>query len=1133
MEWQNGSLGRCAVASGEHSLTRRRWTRLAWVVLGTAIAVSQVADVRAQGSFTLSPTSSTTRAFGASLLSMSMPYAPAEPVAATQAASCGAVDGPGTTAKFSLPAGLAVDSNGNVFVSDTGNSIIRKITPTGVVTTFAGSIGTSGTADGTGSAARFFVPRGLAFDAVGNLYVADTGNHTIRVITPAGVVSTVAGLGGVSGSADGTGSAARFDQPSSVAVDASGNVYVADHRNARIRKITPGGIVTKLAPDYCCELRFPVGVAVNAAGTVYVANTNRHAISMINSSGVPTGLTDLQEGVFEPAGSHRDGPAAIARLNAPHALTFDRAGNLYVADTGNHVIRVALLSPTTPTIDTHPSSTSVNAGANATFTVTASGNLTPSMQWQVSTNGGTSWSDLSNASPYSGVTTTTLTIIGVTSTLHNARYRAVATNQSGTATSTAALLSVRSVAVNRTSLLFRALTYSFNGSPFAITPPHDVTVVFTGTPSQWTVTVNQGWVAISNPSGSGDGRFTVSIPTYLQLGAQTLTATITVTPSDSSLAPVTIPVTYSGSTYVEGTTQPPIGQMDTPAQNATGVQGAIAVTGWVLDDIGIVSVKVYRNCLPTEPQVNCQTGIVDGASVVYVGDGSVVAGARPDVEAGFPTYPTGNTAGWGIQVLTNMLPRTQGTYAANGGVGPVALYAVATDREGNRTLLSRAYTDTVRVPTSITMDNDAIAKPFGTIDTPAEGSTVSGSIANFGWAITPDSNTTAETGDILIPTNGSTMFVFIDGVPVAPVAPVAYNQCRGNVGNPVPAGVYCNDDIANIFGAATPQAALTTRTANATRYRNLDAQRAAIGAYVINTTGMTSGLHTLAWSVTDSANRTEGIGSRYFNVLNSADTFAGDQTVVAGRAALSRGSVSALDTVPLDGTAILGRSGFDLTSPFVPVEANDDGVRRVNIDTTGRLELQLGAVTHGYLASNGTLRDLPVGSHLDTDTGTFTWAPGPGYLGTYRLTFLGASGQVVVDVTIKTPDVTPEGQSEIRMHLDEVRSAGFGVRSALDASITVEGWALDPRAFSGSGIGAVHVWARRLDVPTTGPVFVGEAVLGGSRPDVADAFGGGFLRAGYHLRATLVPGRYAVTAYAWNHRTNRWEDARTVEVRVR
>ena len=128
---------------------------------------------------------------------------------------------------------MAVDSSGNVYVADTGNDTIRKITPAGVVTTLAGSAGNVGSADGTGSAARFYYPLGVAVDSSGNVYVADTDNYTIRQITPAGVVTTLAGLAGNSGSADGTGSAARFYYPSGVAVDSTGNVYVADSTTTR------------------------------------------------------------------------------------------------------------------------------------------------------------------------------------------------------------------------------------------------------------------------------------------------------------------------------------------------------------------------------------------------------------------------------------------------------------------------------------------------------------------------------------------------------------------------------------------------------------------------------------------------------------------------------------------------------------------------------------------------------------------------------------------------------------------------------------------------------------------------------------------------------------------------------------
>src|SRR5204862_836341 len=134
------------------------------------------------------------------------------------------------------PFGVAVDNLGNVYVGDSGNSTIRKITPVGVVTTLAGLAGNLGGDDGTGNAARFEYPRGVAVDSSGNVYVADYYNYTIRKITPAGAVTTLAGLAQAYGSDDGTGSAARFFFPDGVAVDNSGNVYVAEINNCSIRK---------------------------------------------------------------------------------------------------------------------------------------------------------------------------------------------------------------------------------------------------------------------------------------------------------------------------------------------------------------------------------------------------------------------------------------------------------------------------------------------------------------------------------------------------------------------------------------------------------------------------------------------------------------------------------------------------------------------------------------------------------------------------------------------------------------------------------------------------------------------------------------------------------------------------------
>ena len=168
-------------------------------------------------------------------------------VFAGKAGSDGSDDGTGAAARLASPRGIAIDPAGNLYVADEGNSNIRKITPSGVVTTLAGEARQTGGNDGTSKAAHFSAPRGLAVDGAGNVYVADTDNHLIRKITPAGVVTTLAGHAGDNGKADGPGDAARFSEPRGIAVDAAGNVYVADTGNAAVRQITPDGVVTTIA----------------------------------------------------------------------------------------------------------------------------------------------------------------------------------------------------------------------------------------------------------------------------------------------------------------------------------------------------------------------------------------------------------------------------------------------------------------------------------------------------------------------------------------------------------------------------------------------------------------------------------------------------------------------------------------------------------------------------------------------------------------------------------------------------------------------------------------------------------------------------------------------------------------------
>lgn len=248
---------------------------------------------------------------------------------AGKAGATGATDGVGADARFYDPWGVAVDSLGNVYVADSHNSAIRKITPQALVTTLGSAAVRQGTADGFGTAARFNSPHGIAVDHSGNVFVADTFNQTIRKISPSGEVTTFAGTAGVSGNQNGTGTAATFDFPSDVAVDASGNVFVADEFNNSVRKITPSGQVS----TYATGFRFHEGIAVDDLGNVYVTGTDQNDVKMIR----PTGeVVTLAGG--SGSGSV-DGVGSAARFHDPRGIAVDRAGNIYVADTFNDTIR--------------------------------------------------------------------------------------------------------------------------------------------------------------------------------------------------------------------------------------------------------------------------------------------------------------------------------------------------------------------------------------------------------------------------------------------------------------------------------------------------------------------------------------------------------------------------------------------------------------------------------------------------------------------------------------------------------------------------------------------------------------------------------------------------------------------------
>jgi sugar lactone lactonase YvrE len=241
-------------------------------------------------------------------------------------------DGTGTAATFNEPFALAVDSSGNVFVADTNSNAIRKITPAGVVTTLAGGAG-KGSSDGTSTAAKFSEPRGIAIDAAGNLYVADYENHTVRKVTPSGVVTTLAGTAGSSGNTDGQGAAARFQALQGITVDSAGNIYVTEQANRSVRKITPAGLVTTLASG-ASAFGEPRGIAIDAGGNLFIADYTAHVVRKVTAAGV----VSTYAGTAPTPGS-TDGPTSSALFYAPNGVAVDNAGNLYVADTLNNTVR--------------------------------------------------------------------------------------------------------------------------------------------------------------------------------------------------------------------------------------------------------------------------------------------------------------------------------------------------------------------------------------------------------------------------------------------------------------------------------------------------------------------------------------------------------------------------------------------------------------------------------------------------------------------------------------------------------------------------------------------------------------------------------------------------------------------------
>ncbi len=570
---------------------------------------------------------------------------------------------------------------------------------------------------------------------------------------------------------------------------------------------------------------------------------------------------------------------------------------------------------------------------NITWTTTGT---VANVKLQYSTNNGGNWttivSSTANTGTYAWIVPSTLSVnclvlisgapSGIPTDASNAVFAIIA----GTPT----------LALSKTAFNFGSEQY---GTP---TAAETCVVSNSGTGViNWTATPSAAWLGVTPVSGTGAGTLTISIlDTSLSPG--NYAGTITVADPGAINSPLAITVNYQ--VYDNGADAPPFGAFETPADGAT-VASSIPVTGWVLDDIGMVGVKIYRG--------------TDASDREFVGDAILVRGARKDVEAAYPGYPQNEVAGWGYMLLTNFLP--------NGGNGTFTLLAYATDTGGHEVLLGSK---------TITCDNENAVLPFGAIDTPTQGGTASGSaFMNFGWALTPRPNS--------IPLDGSTLLVWVDG---SPLSHPSYNHYRG--------------DIATLFPG----------------YVN---SNGAVGLYFLNTTAYTDGVHTIAWSVQDSAGHVDGIGSRYFSIQNAV---GGSSAGATGLLVLFESAGKMSETVAgmrEDGrNPVYVKQGMAADARVEMVLPDADGAIRIAIPEVTRAAIYLkeaeagetqsemiargarmlskaasadsvsGTHYEAYELALGELKPLPIGASFDPVDGVLYWQPGPGFLGEYTFVII-------------------------------------------------------------------------------------------------------------------------------------------------
>lgn len=359
--------------------------------------------------------------------------------------------GPAVNALLYHPTAIAIDNANNIFFADGNGFVIRKIDPSGIISTVSGtSLGSCGITDGTLlSNAHFNAISAISFDNAGNLYVSDYGCDNVYKVNTAGIVTRIAGSSSHGYSGDGgPATSAQLAYPCKVAADNAGNVYISDAQNHRIRKVDAlTGIITTIAgngtngysgdggPAVNAELSFPGSVVIDNAGNLYIGDYNM-VIRKIDPSGIIT--TYAGTGTFGYSGD--GGPAIAADMAFTEGrISIDNMGNIYAADNYHYVIR-KISNCITPTISQQPQSVNLCNTGNANFSVTAT--LANSYQWQVDDNTGSGWQDITDNAIYSGVSTSNLSLINATTAMNAYRFRCVLTNACGNLPTIPAILTV-------------------------------------------------------------------------------------------------------------------------------------------------------------------------------------------------------------------------------------------------------------------------------------------------------------------------------------------------------------------------------------------------------------------------------------------------------------------------------------------------------------------------------------------------------------------------------------------------------------------------------------------------------------------------------------------------------------------